>query len=79
MYRFSIFATVRGPNRLHPRPIYRVRLGCLPAVQIFLVHPIFFWAGANLLLAVKCCSKNKRWTDFLKWRLVAPQPADQKK
>ena len=25
-------------------------------------------AGANALLAVKCCIDNSRWTDFLDWR-----------
>ena len=25
-------------------------------------------AGANALLAVKCCLKNNRWPDFLEWR-----------
>ena len=25
-------------------------------------------AGANTLLAVKCCLKNNRWPDFLEWR-----------
>ena len=25
-------------------------------------------AGANALLAVKCCFKNNRWPDFLEWR-----------
>ena len=25
-------------------------------------------AGANALLAVKCCLENKRWADFLDWR-----------
>ena len=25
-------------------------------------------AGANALLAVKCCFENRRWADFLDWR-----------
>ena len=28
-------------------------------------------AGANALLAVKCCFKNNRWPDFLDWRVCS--------
>ena len=32
-------------------------------------------AGANALLAVKCCFKNKRWPDFLEWRACSAAAA----
>ena len=32
-------------------------------------------AGANALLAVKCCLKNNRWSDFLEWRACSAAAA----
>ena len=32
-------------------------------------------AGANALLAVKCCFKNNRWPDFLEWRACSAAAA----
>ena len=31
--------------------------------------------GANALLAVKCCFKNNRWSDFLDWRACSAAAA----
>ena len=36
-----------------------------------------YWskAGANALLAVKCCFKDNRWADFLDWRACSAAAA----
>ena len=36
-----------------------------------------YWtkAGANALLAVKCCFKNNRWPDFLEWKACSAAAA----